>query len=362
MKERQALKSFPVKEANILRTFGIDVGNYATKSRHSTLISGYTQNKYNNELAAKALIMGKGNEKIYYTSSEKPFQYSVDKTKDDFMFNLTMMSVAQEALRRGVLLTGGEEINLAIGMPPGDFIGSRVQQYKDYYMKRGNDIEFEYEGVNFKFSISNVEVNAQCWAASIQYYELNSNESDVLLFDFGGMTIDVITLHNNEIVQESIRSYESGVNKMLSKIATEMRGETTIRFSPQQIMQIIKNPDAPSTINKDHVNRVLEKANLWVKDVIGECITDGVEFRLYSVTTIGGGTLLLGTQLSNVAEQFGFKQNMKHIKDERANAMGYEALYALKYYGINPIELNAFWTEHDKAFGIPQKDESDKLA
>ena len=75
-------------------------------------------------------------------------------------------------------------------------------------------------------------------------------------------------------------------------------------------------------------------------------MTEGVEFRLAKVITLGGGSLILDEEIERVSKELGFVERLA-IKDSKANATGYELVAALALYHIKSKAVNEFWRELD---------------
>lgn len=145
------LSEFAGNERKLLGIFGIDVGNHDTKTRHETFSSGYQKVKVINKLSGEYIAFkDKYGDPVYYTFSNKPFNLSFNKTDSEEMFLITLMAIAREAVARGISING-EEIALAIGMPPGTYNQINIDKYYNYYMERGKiyhiDIAVEKEAM-----------------------------------------------------------------------------------------------------------------------------------------------------------------------------------------------------------------------
>lgn len=347
------LKKFTGIERQLLGLFGVDVGNHDTKSRHCDFVSGFKESKVANQLAKEYVEMEKSKadgtmEKVYYTFCENPFYYTNDKTQGESMFILTLMAIAKEAIARGICISDNEDIALAIGMPPGMFTKDTIEDYRRYYESRGKGVSFVYKSIPFKFNVSNVTVSAQCWGAAMQFSHLTKGIKDVYLVDIGGITTDKLRLRANVIVEDSVESYDEGVNKMFSDIANLLKKETKIRFTPNDIKTALMGE---SDISSEHIERIKEKAYEWVRDIFTRMITEGAEFRLTRVVTLGGGGILLDEAIDKVASELAFLERLK-ISDNKANACGYEVLAALGLYGIKPNDIKAFWGSFNSQNGF----------
>lgn len=335
------LNDFPETEKNLLGLFGVDVGNHDTKTRNTTFASGYKTTSVVNKLNTDYISMIVDGDKQYFVLQNAPFNTSFDKTKTEEMFVITLFAIAKEAIARGISLNENAEIDIAIGMPPGAYNDKMISAYREYYLSRGKNICFKYNETDFCFDIKNVVVSAQCWGAAAQYPHLHKDLSDVYLVDIGGGTTDVLHMRKGQIDGQPL-SYSDGVNKMFAEVANALNAETGIRFTPENIKDILSgNSDVPDK----YVEAVKKRAKDWTKNIFTRMMTEGVEFRLTKVITLGGGSILLDKYIEETAQELEFAKRLS-IPDSRANATGYELTSALALYGIKPRVVNDFWTNY----------------
>lgn len=340
------ISEFAGNERKLLGIFGIDVGNHDTKTRHESFSSGYQKVKVINRLSSEYIaVTDKYGDPVYYTFSNKPFNLSVNKTGSEEMFLITLMAIARESVARGVSING-EEIALAIGMPPGTYNQENIDAYYNYYMERGKNISYKYccgeNTYNFHFDIGNVVVSAQCWGAAAQYPHLHRELNEVFLVDIGGGTTDVLHMSNGDIDGVPL-SYNDGVNKMFATIANTMTNETGIRFEAKNIKDAMMGK---GELPEKHLDRIKELAYEWTKNIFSRMMTEGVEFRLTKVITLGGGSLILDNEIEKVAKRLEFAERLA-IKDSKANATGYELVAARALYRIKSKTVNDFWRAFD---------------
>jgi len=338
-----ALSSLSDTKGQLLSIFGVDVGNHDTKSRHSTFVSGFDKSMVVNNLSKEYLEFQNADEKTFYTSMTTPFNYSLDKTKTEDMFILTLMSIAKEAIARRITLCNGENIVLAIGMPPGMFNAANISSYEKYYKDRSQNISFSYLGVPFRFNIKRIAVSAQCWGTVVGYSHLAVPLNEVYIFDIGGITIDTFRLRKGVIVDGSIDSYEEGVNKMFAIITKTLRQETGIRFKPEDIKNALMGKE---NLPNSQVQRIKDMSYAWTRDIFTKMLTEGAEFRITPVITCGGGSLLLDDEITRVADELNFFKKLS-IKDNKANAIGYEIIAAKGLLKLSKEEIVDFWSQYD---------------
>ena len=340
------LKEFTGNERKLLGTFGVDVGNHDTKTRHTVFASAFDKSKVINKLSGEYITFNdKYGEPVFYSYSNKPFNLSLKKTINEDMFLITLMAIAREAVARGILLNG-DEIALAIGMPPGMYNQKNIDNYYNYYMERGKGISYQYccgdATYDFRFDIGSVVVSAQCWGAAAQYPRLHRDLDEVYLVDIGGGTTDVLHMSAGQIDGVPL-SYNDGVNKMFFNIANTLNNETGIRFEAKNVKDALMGK---GNVRDRDLERIKELAYDWTKNIFSRMITEGVEFRLTKVITLGGGALILDREIEKVAGELDFLERLA-IRDSKANATGYELVAAMALHRIKSKTVNEFWRTYD---------------
>lgn len=92
----------------------------------------------------------------YYTLTEQRISYLRDKTEDERFYVLTLFAIAKELERRKAAETLDPiDITLLIGLPPAHYeqLHSRFEQY---FLRRREAIDFEYNGKYYSIRISKV--------------------------------------------------------------------------------------------------------------------------------------------------------------------------------------------------------------
>ena len=146
------------------KIFGIDVGNYGTKSYNTNLISGYKTSDKPPFTGAKDCLFMNG--KYYYITSES-FNYDENKTKDNRCVILTLFSIAEEILysikQKNINyenliqeeITKVHDIVIAVGLPPLMMPAheeSTRKCYENFFANR--DVTFSYKGYEFCLNIT----------------------------------------------------------------------------------------------------------------------------------------------------------------------------------------------------------------
>ena len=127
----------------------------------------------------------------YYTLTEQRISYLRDKTEDERFYILTLFAIAKELERRKAAETLDPiDITLLIGLPPAHYeqLHSRFEQY---FLRRREAIDFEYNGKYYSIRISKVLSYPQAFAAAVTQYSTLKTYSVAYIIDIGGFTIDV---------------------------------------------------------------------------------------------------------------------------------------------------------------------------
>ena len=326
-------------------TVGVDVGNSRTKSAHTELISGYTQYEMEQLLAKKSLYY---NGRYYVESLDSPFPYVEDKTEDGQCLILTLFSIAKEVIYRvhqsGRAATRDmiqeeirkyDNLNLAVGLPPGHF--KRARDLKAYYLKELDGVTtFKYDQYEFSFATNNVEVYAQGLSAALM-----NDSVDVVrvsqkfyILDIGGYTVDVIPMIKGDLGwtpdSDNIRSLPMGVRPMCEKVVGHIQTTLGETFDERIMEDIIREKQGASSItfvSDDIKKEIFNYTRLYTNQLIDKVIQCGCTVNYNPVLYIGGGSLLLRPFLEGNTKV----GHAEWIENSNANAEAYEKYMKSKY-------------------------------
>ena len=268
----------------------------------------------------------------YYTLTEQRISYLRDKTEDERFYVLTLFAIAKELERRKAAETLDPiDITLLIGLPPAHYeqLHSRFEQY---FLRRREAIDFEYNGKYYSIRISKVLSYPQAFAAAVTQYSTLKTYSVAYIIDIGGFTIDVLKLRNGRPDLAVVESFEKGVITLYNSITSKCNALYARILEDCDIDEVIRNQP---TVLPGEVQQL-------IRSMTGEFLSEFYNFlreRGIDVTTskcvfAGGGSLLLRGMIER-ANKVAFPI---FIEDIHANAHGYELLYQSEVFSVEEPE------------------------
>lgn len=286
-----------------IEILGIDTGNYATKTEHTSLPSGFLKTKDIPTISGGQYMKYKG--QIYVPSDTARVEYIRDKTVDDTHFLLTLLGIGSELYYRigkqpkGDLQKAADEIEevyVAVGLPPAHH-ASLASAYKEYFIRHfGETTEFIYNGIHFSFRVPVVRVLAQDYTAVMEYnakskYAKMENGrfmiSQFYAVDIGGKTVDYVEIRDGKAV--SFDSVNDGILTMFNTIEKNLRrdGYTADDILCEKILR-----RDPIRTEPEVQEAVIRQAGEWT-DKILRAMNNNINLRSAPVVFIGGGSRLL---------------------------------------------------------------------
>lgn len=295
----------------------VDHGNKSIKTPNALFTSGLISSK--GLQGFKTDYIGWNGR--YYTLTEQRISYLRDKTEDERFYVLTLFAIAKELEQRKAAETLDPiDITLLIGLPPAHYeqLHSRFEQY---FLRRREAIDFEYNGKYYSIRISKVLSYPQAFAAAVTQYSTLKTYSVAYIIDIGGFTIDVLKLRNGRPDLAVVESFEKGVITLYNSITSKCNALYARILEDCDIDEVIRNQP---TVLPGEVQQL-------IRSMTGEFLSEFYNFlreRGIDVTTskcvfAGGGSLLLRGMIER-ANKVAFPI---FIEDIHANARGYELLY-----------------------------------
>ena len=295
----------------------VDHGNKSIKTPHAIFTSGLVMS--DGLQGFKTDYIGWNGK--YYSLTERRISYLRDKTEDDRFFILTLFAIAKELEYRDVSETLDPiEITLLVGLPPAHYeqLHSRFEQY---FLRRREAIDFEYNGKYYSVRINKVLSYPQAFAAAVTQYSTLKVHSVAYIIDIGGFTIDVLKLRFGRPDLEVVESFEKGVITLYNSIASKCNSQYARILEECEIDEVIRNQP---TVLPGEVQQLIR---IMTSDFLTEFYNflreRGIDVSTSKCVFAGGGSLLLRGMIER-GNKVAFPI---FIEDIHANAIGYEVLY-----------------------------------
>ncbi len=295
----------------------VDHGNKSIKTPHAIFTSGLVMS--DGLQGFKTDYIGWNGK--YYSLTERRISYLRDKTEDDRFFILTLFAIAKELEYRDVSETLDPiDITLLVGLPPAHYeqLHSRFEQY---FLRRREAIDFEYNGKYYSVRINKVLSYPQAFAAAVTQYSTLKAHSVAYIIDIGGFTIDVLKLRFGRPDLEVVESFEKGVITLYNSIASKCNSQYARILEECEIDEVIRNQP---TVLPGEVQQLIRSMTLdFLAEFYNFLRERGIDVSTSKCVFAGGGSLLLRGMIER-GNKVAFPI---FIEDIHANAIGYEVLY-----------------------------------
>ena len=295
----------------------VDHGNKSIKTPHAIFTSGLVMS--DGLQGFKTDYIGWNGK--YYSLTERRISYLRDKTEDDRFFILTLFAIAKELEYRDVSETLDPiDIMLLVGLPPAHYeqLHSRFEQY---FLRRREAIDFEYNGKYYSVRINKVLSYPQAFAAAVTQYSTLKVHSVAYIIDIGGFTIDVLKLRFGRPDLEVVESFEKGVITLYNSIASKCNSQYARILEECEIDEVIRNQP---TVLPGEVQQLIRSMTAdFLAEFYNFLRERGIDVSTSKCVFAGGGSLLLRGMIER-GNKVAFPI---FIEDIHANAIGYEVLY-----------------------------------
>ena len=295
----------------------VDHGNKSIKTPHAIFTSGLVMS--DGLQGFKTDYIGWNGK--YYSLTERRISYLRDKTEDDRFFILTLFAIAKELEYRDVSETLDPiDITLLVGLPPAHYeqLHSRFEQY---FLRRREAIDFEYNGKYYSVRINKVLSYPQAFAAAVTQYSTLKAHSVAYIIDIGGFTIDVLKLRYGRPDLEVVESFEKGVITLYNSIASKCNSQYARILEECEIDEVIRNQP---TVLPGEVQQLIRSMTAdFLAEFYNFLRERGIDVSTSKCVFAGGGSLLLRGMIER-GNKVAFPI---FIEDIHANALGYEVLY-----------------------------------
>ena len=295
----------------------VDHGNKSIKTPHAIFTSGLVMS--DGLQGFKTDYIGWNGK--YYSLTERRISYLRDKTEDDRFFILTLFAIAKELEYRDVSETLDPiEITLLVGLPPAHYeqLHSRFEQY---FLRRREAIDFEYNGKYYSVRINKVLSYPQAFAAAVTQYSTLKVHSVAYIIDIGGFTIDVLKLRFGRPDLEVVESFELGVITLYNSIASKCNSQYARILEECEIDEVIRNQ--PTVLPGEVQQLIRIMTSEFLAEFYNFLRERGIDVSTSKCVFAGGGSLLLRGMIER-GNKVAFPI---FIEDIHANAIGYEVLY-----------------------------------
>lgn len=295
----------------------VDHGNKSIKTPHAIFTSGLVMS--DGLQGFKTDYIGWNGK--YYSLTERRISYLRDKTEDDRFFILTLFAIAKELEYRDVSETLDPiDIMLLVGLPPAHYeqLHSRFEQY---FLRRREAIDFEYNGKYYSVRINKVLSYPQAFAAAVTQYSTLKAHSVAYIIDIGGFTIDVLKLRFGRPDLEVVESFEKGVITLYNSIASKCNSQYARILEECEIDEVIRNQ--PTVLPGEVQQLIRTMTSDFLAEFYNFLRERGIDVSTSKCVFAGGGSLLLRGMIER-GNKVAFPI---FIEDIHANAIGYEVLY-----------------------------------
>lgn len=311
---------------------GIDVGNYDTKTQHTTIPSSYQESDCENKLTQESLFY---NGKFYNITRTRDNQM-LDKTEGNYCIIMSLFAIAKEIIwqiekKSKTDLTNEQlqekiskydQVSIGAGLPVGFFSSQAKRMQECYESCLGNGFSFVFKGFTFNLDLVKCRIFPQDFMPVISNKKLLIPQKypKYYIIGIGGGTVDIIPVINGEPQVSSCKSIEKGTTFMYEYISTSIQRETGRTMDHSSIESILRGEN--SIVDEKRKNRVKQLADSYTNKLVDDMIHAGLRLSDYPCVMIGGGALLMKKSLKK-NQQF---VSLDFINDVNANAK-YFALY-----------------------------------
>lgn len=295
----------------------VDHGNRSIKTPNLLFTSGLIESEVRPGIVSDC-IRWNGR---YYSLTEKRISYMRDKTADDRFYVLTLFAIAKELERLGVRPENGPiEITLLIGLPPAHY-GRQHAKFEQYFTRRHEIVNFEYNGKPISIRFAKVASYAQALAAAVTRYGEIKNHAVAYVIDIGGFTVDVLKFRHGKPDLAMVESFENGMLTLYNSISSQINSQFALHVEDSDIDAVIRGEE---TILAPEVQSVIRRmTGVFISDLYNFLAEHGIDVKTSRCVFAGGG----GVLLKDLILESGVIPYPIFIDDIHANAAGYALLY-----------------------------------
>lgn len=289
---------------------GIDHGFAMMKYTHGEFSNGLTKIPNGAAIVQNTLIY----EGQTYKIGEGRLPMKEDKVSDEDYFILTVAAVCKEMKHFD---THEASVTIAAGLP-----FSRYGVEKDAfqrYLKRSGEIKANLDNEDYVFTIEDVLIYPQCYAAVVKL--LNSMEGEALAVDIGSKTIDIVHIVNHVPSETKSTSVPGGMIAVMERIKNQVFRQTNRQVTETQILAVLQEEDI--IIPEECIRIIREEFTRFAEYMDAKIAELGFDPKMIQIVYAGGGARIMRRFSRNSGK------NVRILEDIRANAVGYEYLCKL---------------------------------
>ena len=293
---------------------GVDHGNRFIKSSEGIYSSGYVESS-TVPVITENLLHYNGK---YYSIGGKRVKYHYDKTVDETFFILTLPTLAMRLNKEGIT---SADVILGVGLPLSHF---QLKQKFINYFKREN-IHFTYNHKKYQVNIKEVMCFPQAISGYMLYFEKYRELDYLNLLDFGQVTLDAVKIHQGKPIIDSAISLNWGMLKLVKLIQEQIRKETGMEISEEQIEMTLQGKKA--LFFDDRIDKIVQTSTItFVNDMLDELRENGYELQATMNLLMGGGACIVQKtiDLGKHQNRIGYSEMLP--ESQIANVLGYERL------------------------------------
>lgn len=293
--------------------FGVDVGNFDTKTQHIIMPSSFRTSSVGNMLAGENLFYN-GN---YFIPTMERNNQQKDKTENDYCIIMTLFGMAKELIyqittqfrEKNGRDASPEEIQskinqydvfrLGVGLPVGHIASlaeKTAECYKSHFI---NPFSFTYNQYEFHMKMEECTVFPQDFIAVAfnPDVQIVKEYGEYYIIGIGGGTADIIPVVNGTPVIEKCETLLMGTTVMYQYIISSIQRETGDTMNYSSIESILLNK--PSIVKEDRKKRIKELEAEFVNKLVDEIEHKGMRLSDYPCVFIGGGALMMKPTLES---------------------------------------------------------------
>ncbi len=299
---------------------GIDHGNFQIKTVHSIFPTGLS--KYSTEPYGADIL--EFNNTFY---SINPIHdvgvANVKKTDTELNYLLSLIAISKEIEARN--LPTKCSIDLAVGLPPGQYNKQLQHEFKQYLTKN-RPVKYKFNNKTYHIYINRVLVLPQAITA-LPYTAENEilDYNRFCVIDIGGGTTEFLYYQNKKL--DFSRRYSMPLGMIyIVRDAIKNINSAGISLTEEEIFNYLDEPHNSFLLKSDKliIDGVLESS---AKKIIATARQNDMDLSRMPVLFMGGGTVYLEkffTEINGVVKAF-FDKNIK------SNVLAYEKQFKIHY-------------------------------